>query len=211
MTKVHLCRFLYFCGILAPPTIIIIILIAGQLTPGYNPLADSISTLSGQESLKPELMTIGFIAFGSLMIGFSYGLHMGMEHGLKARIVWITFTIYGLGMISAGVFQDSPGIASGTINAEGVLHNVFTATSFFSLLIGVWVYARSVHRRPSWFGFTWFTLVASAVSLTLSIIFILRAYVPYPGLIQRVFYIIPLIWIETVSIWLFRLSFKSDG
>ena len=208
MTEVYISRILSFCGILAPPTIVIIIIIAGLLTPGYNHLTDTISSLCGQESQRPELMTAGFFSYGALIIGFSYGLYLRLQHGIKARIIWFTLTLYGIGMILAGVFQDTPGTAGDPINPEGFLHNISTAAAFFSLLIGAWVFARSVHNKPSWFGFTWFTIVATVVSLALSIIFIIQSYVPYPGLFQRIFYIIPLIWIEMVSIWLFRLSLK---
>lgn len=208
MTKIHISRILSFCGILAPPTIIIIIIIAGLLTPGYNHLTDIISDLCGQGSTAPGLMTAGFFAYGVLIIGFSYGLYLRLQKGIKARIIWFTLTLYGIGMVLAGIFQDSPGIGSDSINTEGILHNIFITGAFFSLLMGVSVFAKSVYNKPSWFGFTWFSIAATTVSLALSIVFLLQSYIPYPGLLQRIFYVTPLIWIEIVAIWLFRLSFK---
>ena len=208
MKKVYLHRILSFCGMLAPPTIVIFIIVAGLLIPGYNQLTESISSLSGQESPRPEIMTAGFIAYGVLMIGFSCGLYLRLQRGIKARVIWLTLTLYGVGMILASVFQDSPGTASDITNVEGTLHNITITTAFFSLLIGMWVFARSVYNKPSWFGFTWFTIVAAVLGLAMSIIFLVQSHIPYSGLLQRIFYIIPLIWIEMVSIWLFRLSFK---
>jgi hypothetical membrane protein len=209
MRKVYLHRILSICGMLAPPTIVVIIVIAGLLIPGYNQLTESISSLSGQDSPRPELMTAGFIAYGALIIGFSYGLYLRLRRGVKARIIWLTLTLYGIGMILAGVFQDSPGTASDITNVEGTLHNITITTAFFSLLIGMWLFARSVYNKPSWFGFTWFTIIAAVLGLAMSIIFLVQSHIPYSGLLQRIFYIIPLIWIEMVSIWLLRLSFKQ--
>ena len=208
MTKTHLYRILSLCGILAPPVIIIIIIIAGLLTPGYNHITDTISSLCDQQSTNPELMTAGFFIFGTLIIGFAYGLYLRLQQDSKARRIWISLTLYGIGMIFAGIFQDSPGIGLATINAEGVLHNSSTLIAFFSLLVAVWTFAKSVYNKASWFGFTWFSIAAAAVSLSLSIVFILQSYIPFSGLLQRIVYTIPLIWIEMVSIWLFRLSFK---
>ena len=208
MKKVYLHRILSFCGMLAPPTIVIFIIVAGLFIPGYNQLTESISSLSGQESPRPEIMTAGFIAYGVLIIGFSCGLYLRLQRGIKARVIWLTLTLYGVGMILASVFQDSPGTASDITNVEGTLHNITITTAFFSLLIGMWVFARSVYNKPSWFGFTWFTIVAAVLGLAMSIIFLVQSHIPYSGLLQRIFYIIPLIWIEMVSIWLFRLSFK---
>ena len=206
MTKVYLSRILSFGGIIAPPALIIIIVIAGLLTPGYNQLTDTVSSLCDQASATPELMTIGFIAYGVLIIGFAYALYLRLRHGIRAHITWYMLTLYGVCMILAGVFQDSPG----ALNTEGILHNAAIITSCFALLIGMWAFAGSVYKKPSWFGFTWFTIVASFLGLLLSIIFLVQSQVPLAGLLQRFFYCIILLWIETVSIWLFRLTFKTQ-
>jgi hypothetical membrane protein len=205
MTKVYLSRILSFGGIMAPPVIIIIIIIAGLLTPGYNQLTDTISSLSDQASKNPELMIAGFIIYGVLIIGFAYALYLRLRHGIRAHIVWFALTLYGVCLILAGIFRDSPG----SLNTEGIIHNAAIITSCLSFLIGMWMFAGSVYKKPSWFGFTWFTVAASFVGLVLSIIFISPSDLPGAGILQRFFYFIILIWIETVSIWLFRLSFKS--
>ncbi|MDP3879209.1 MAG: DUF998 domain-containing protein [Dehalococcoidales bacterium] len=208
MVKITLIRLLYACGIAAPPTIILIIIISGMITPGYNPVTDSISTLSDQSSLTPGLMSTGFIVFGILMLCFSAGLYLGLEWSIKSAVIGITFALYGLGMVFGGVFQDSPGIAGMSINVEGVMHNVAITTAFFSLLVGMLLFVKRVHKIPSWYWFTRFTLAAIGIGLLLSIVFIVASHVTYSGLVQRVFYIIPMICIELVSIGLLRLSFK---
>ena len=208
MFKAHITRFLYLCGIAAPPTVILIIIIAGLITPGYNPLKDAISTLSDQNSLTPGLMTVGFIVFGSLMICFSTGLYLGLKRNIKSAVIGLTFALYGIGMVFTGVFRDSPPIS--VINAEGIAHNIATTVGFFSLLTGMLVFVRTVHKLPHWYGLTWFTLLAAGVGLGMSVIFFIAADVTYSGFIERIFYMIPMIWIETVSIWLFRLTFHPE-
>jgi hypothetical membrane protein len=208
MTKTHISRILSFCGILAPPTIIIFIIIAGLLTPGYNQLTDTISSLSEQGSETPQLLTVGFVVYGVLIIGFSYALYLKLRHGIRAHVAWFMLTLYGICMILAGVFQDTPGGNNIALNTEGILHNAAIITSCLSILFGMWMFAGSVYKKPSWFGFTWFTIAASFMGLILSIIFIVQSHVPLAGLLQRFFYCVILIWVETVSIWLFRLSFK---
>lgn len=208
MTKVYLSRVFSFCGVLAPPTMIIFILLAAHFTPGYSHISNTVSKLSEQGSQNPELMIAGFISYGALITGFSYALYLRLRHGWKAHIAWLTMTLYGLCMILAGVFQDTPGGNSAPLNTEGILHNAVIITSCFAMLIGMWMFAGSVYKKPSWFGFTWFTIGASFLGLVLSIIFVVQSYIPFSGLLQRFFYLVILIWIETVSIWLFRLSFK---
>ena len=206
MTRVYLSRFLSFCGILAPPTMIFFILLAAYLTPGYSHVTDTVSKLSEQGALHPGLMIAGFISYGVLIIGFSYALYLRLRHGLKAHIAWISLTLYGICMILAGIFRDSPNTEA-LLNPEGFIHNAAIIVSCLSILTGMWMFAGSVYQKPSWLGFTWFTIGASILGLALSIVFAVQSYVPASGLLQRLFYLVLLIWVETVSVWLYKLSF----
>jgi len=208
MTRLWLSRIFSVFGILAPPTIIIITIVAGLLTPGYNQFTDTISDLSGQGSAAPQLMTAGFFTYGVLIIGFSYALYLHLRHGFRAHVAWFMLTLYGVCMILAGVFKNSPSTNNTPLNTEGILHDTVIITSCLAMLFGMWAFAGSVYKKPSWFGFTWFTIAASFMGLVLSIIFLVQSHVPMAGLLQRFFYLVILIWIEIVSIWLFRLSLK---
>lgn len=203
-------RILALCGIIAPVLIVSIIFIAAANTPGYSHIHDTISKLSEQGSASPELMTIGFIVYGILVIGFSYALYIHLRHGFRAHLTWAAFVIYGLCMILAGFYQDIPGGEGVPLNPEGIMHNAVIITSCISFLIGMWAFAGSVYNRHSWAGFTWFTLIASFIGLVLSIVFAVQSYIPASGLWQRLFYLLMVTWIEIVSVWLFRLSFKEE-
>ena len=206
--RLYLSRILACCGIIAPPFIISIIIISGLLTPGYNHLTDTISSLSQQGAASPGLMITGFIIYGILVIGFSCALFLRLRHGIKAYLALSSLTLYGICMILAGVFRNISGVSYAGLNAAGIAHNAAVITSCFSMLVGMWMFAGSVFKKPSWLGFTWFTITASFLGMVLSVIFLIQSYVPLAGLFQRVFYCIILIWIEVVSIWLYRLASK---
>jgi hypothetical membrane protein len=210
MKRVYISRFLSLCGILAPLVMIFFIFLAAHFTPGYSQINNTVSKLSEQGSPHPEWMITGFITYGILVIGFASALYMQLRHGFRAHVAWIFMALYGICMILGGIFQDIPGGKDVELNAEGIAHNAVIITSCISFLIGMWAFAGCVYRRPSWFGFTWFTIIASIIGLGLSIIFAIQTYVPASGLLQRMFYLVLLCWIEIVSIWLFRLTFKKE-
>jgi hypothetical membrane protein len=185
------------------------ILLAGSITPGYSHINDTVSKLSEQGAEHPQIMIAGFIAYGTLVVCFANALYIRLRHGVKAHLAWIFMMIYGICMILAGIFQDIPGGDGVPLNTEGVIHNAVIIISCLSFLIGMWAFAGSVYRRPSWFGFTWFTIIASIIGLVLSIVFAVQSQIPAPGLLQRIFYLVLLCWIEIVSLWLFRLSLKE--
>ncbi len=202
-------RLLSLCGILAPIFMIAVILTAAANTPGYSHIDNTVSKLAEQGAAHPGLMITGFIVYGALILGFSYELFLHLRHGWKAHLTWVSMMIYGVCMILAGVFQDIPGGKDIPLNFEGAVHNGAIIVSCIAFLIGMWAFAGSVYRKPSWFGFTWFTLIASLVGCVLSIIFAVQSSVPASGLFQRIFYCVILGWIGIVSVWLFRLTFKK--
>ena len=209
VVRVWLIRLLSLMGALAPPVIIAVVIVAGAQTPGYGHLRDSISSLAEQGSRNPLLLNTGFVVYGVLIMGFAGALYIRLRHGIRARVAWGMLTLYGVSMVFAGVFQDSPGGTNDTLNAEGFLHNTAIITSCIAVLLGMWAFAGSVYQRPSWLGFTWFTIAASFLGLVLSIVFAVQTHVPMAGLLQRFFYCVILVWIAAVSIWLLRLSFKE--
>lgn len=210
MAKIWLSRGFSFMGILAPLIMAIIVIVAGFITPGYNQLTDTISTLSDQSSDSPQLLTVGFAVYGAFVICFAYAVFLQLKRGFKGYLAWIMLTIYGICMILAGVFQDSPNTLNTQLNTEGILHNAVIITSCLAVLFGMWAFAGSVYKKPAWLGFTWFTVIASLLGLVLSIIFAVQSHVPWAGLMQRFFYLVILVWIEVVAIWLFRLSCKQQ-
>ncbi|MDD5702291.1 MAG: DUF998 domain-containing protein, partial [Dehalococcoidales bacterium] len=129
MSRRLISRIFSVFGIVAPVIISIIVIIAGLLTPGFNQMTDTISSLSQQGSKTPQLLTIGFVVYGVLVIGFAYSLYINLRHGIKARIAWLMLTLYGICMILAAVFQDSPGGNNAPLNTEGIFHNALIIVS----------------------------------------------------------------------------------
>jgi hypothetical membrane protein len=127
MRRNTITRILALGGIIAPPLMITLIFVAAAGTPGYSHIHDTISKLSEQGSTSPEVMTIAFIAYGILIIGFSYALYIHLRHGVRAHIAWLAFMIYGLCMVLAGFYQDIPGGEGVPLNPEGVVPGVFIA------------------------------------------------------------------------------------
>ena len=109
---------------------IFFILLASHFTPGYSHINDTVSKLSEQGSQNPGLMTIGFISYGMLVIAFSCALYLRLRQGFRAHVAWSMLILYGICMILAGAFQDSPGGSNAPLNLEGTVHNAAIITSW---------------------------------------------------------------------------------
>ena len=89
------------------------------------------------------------------------------------------------------------------------MHDVFSLTAFFALVIGMVVFARIVYMDPAWRSFTWFSIAVAMLNLMVSPIFLLEMFEAIEGLLQRSFYFTLLVWLELVALRSLRLSSTS--
>jgi len=202
-------RWLSLCGVVAPPILIVFIIVAALVTPGYSHVSETISQLGAQGRPHPEVMNAGFIVFGLLVNGFAYSLYRRLQNHTGARILWALLTIYGTAVLLSGIFQDASKVPGAESNLESTLHSVLAMIGFFALVAGMWVFARLVHRDPWWRKFTPLSIAIAVLNLGLSLLFLVEGLGSVEGLLQRSFYAISLFWIEVVSLRSLRLPTRT--
>jgi hypothetical membrane protein len=148
-------RRLLACGAIGAPTFLVVLLIEGVTRPGYDPMRQLGSTLSLGE--YGWIQVINFLVTGSLMLAFAAGLRRALHPGRGSRLVPVLIGMFGLGLISSGVFVTDPsdGYPPGTppgrnthVSWHGALHNAAAVVVFGSLTIACFALAvRSAARR----------------------------------------------------------------
>ena len=141
-----------------------------------------------------------------LLICLAFGIYRESGHGFTANAFFASLSIYGLGVLLSGFFQDGPKTPGATANLESNLHSVFAMIGFFGLVVGMWFFARTVHRDPKWRGFTQLSISIAMLNLGLSLFFLMEGFSSFEGLLQRSFYLLTLVWISAVYWRLYRLS-----
>jgi len=203
-------RWLSLCGGAAPLVMVVFIITAALVTPGYSHLSETVSQLGAQGRPHPEVMNAGFIIYGLLINGFAYSLYRRLERHTGAKTVWLLLGIYGTGVLLSGIFQDDSKALGTVATMQGTMHSVFAMIGFFALVIGMVVFARIVYLNPAWRGFMQFSIAIAVLNLVLSLMFLIEVFGPVEGLLQRAFYAISLVWVEVVSLRSLRLS-SSTG
>lgn len=203
-------RWLLLCGVIAQPVVVVFVIAASLVTPGYSHLSETVSQLGIHGRPHPEVMNTGFIIYGLLINGFAYGLYRRLGRHTGAKAVWLLLGIFGTGILLSGIFQDDPRALSAVTTMEGALHPIFAVIAFLAVVIGVVVFARIVYLNPAWRGFMPFSVAIVVLNLVLSVMFLIEALDPVHGLIQRCLFAISMVWIEAVSLRSLRLS-SSTG
>jgi hypothetical protein len=68
-------RALALVGLAAPPLLILFIIIAAAVTPGYSHISDTVNRLGAQDRPYPWIMGAGFVLYGLQMVCLTCGLY----------------------------------------------------------------------------------------------------------------------------------------
>ncbi|WP_295671639.1 DUF998 domain-containing protein [uncultured Mucilaginibacter sp.] len=173
-----------FSGVL----FILIYAVFGFLTPGFNALRNTISSL---ELVKNGwLQQANFMLYGVLSMLFTIGLSKEL---IKSANAWyiVLFQLF----ICAG----SIGLA---ICIHEPLHQICNIIVFISVLVVLFLFAWQFYKTNSWKGWIVYSLVAAFMTMALKAIFMLAVtYHHWPGLFERLIFL-------PYNLWLFVLIIK---
>ena len=124
-------------GLLGPALFTLVTVISAELRPDYNHIHEFISALGASETANQQLMNFaGFIPSGILIALFGISLFIGLPKPLLSKIGSLLIIVFGLGMVTAGIYSCDPGcLADGT--AESIIHGKVSAITFPSAILGI--------------------------------------------------------------------------
>jgi hypothetical protein len=155
------------------------------------------------------LVGLGFVVFGLGVLAFAVGLRMTLSAGRRATASAVLFGINGLGLVGAGLFTTDPPLADGTVGytISGQMHALFGLLAGLSLIVGLFLLRGVLARDPRWRSLAmptrWMAWLMIA-SLVAEIVTGATGFVP--GLVARIFFPLPVIWLVAVVLRLRRVE-----
>lgn len=202
------------CGIVAPILWAAVIVIAGQLRPGFDHLGQYISELAERGSSTQFLMRYGgFVASGLLHIAyaaafFSVLARLTERHRLSL-LVALLIAVNGLGRIGAGLFACEPGCAAPEVLSQR-LHSLAATIAFLAIaaaaVLGAILFRRHRPLRP----LAAYSL-ASGIAGLIFLVLMSASASPHAltGLYERLASGIFSLWILVGATWLVGLGEKA--
>lgn len=193
-------RHLLWIGVAAPLLIVVLVLIAAAVSPGYSHMVHAVSSLGIDGRVPhPAIFNASMIVYGLMMCVFAYAVYDKMGRNRNARLLAIPIAAHGIGVMFVGVFNDAVVAAGETIPTEAVIHTIFAVMSYAALLVLMVVFNIILYNTPFRKKLIPFTVVVVAVSLPLLALFIFKIGNNI-GLCQRVGYGITLFWMVVVTL-----------
>jgi hypothetical membrane protein len=150
-------------GIAGPIMFAVVALVQSLLRPEHSLLADPISALAAGPS--GWVQDVNFLFFGSLMIAYAIGLHLGVRP-TRWGVVGLAFLVLsGAGLVWAGLFPATD--ATGALQNDRVLHIVSFPMTFLGAGLGLTVMSRRMARDPRWQSVATYALATGIAVLVL--------------------------------------------
>lgn len=192
------------CGVVAGP--LYIALGAGQilLRDGFDMRLHALSLLSNGE--YGWIQVANFLISGILVVAGAIGVRRQLRNGSGGTWLPILLMAWGIGLIGSGIFRADPGMGfpPGTpmeteFTRDGMLHFVFGAIAFYTLIAACLVAARRFARlgRRGWL---WYS-IASGVGFL--VVFAGIASGSSSGALMLVFYA------AVAWIWIWHSAFHA--
>lgn len=196
-----LCRLLALCGTGAPLVFAAISIALGLIQPGYDPVTQLMSELGVGGVPHAGIMNlIGFGLTGLLIVLFSFSLYALAGGRGPGAIGSGLVALCGIFFIGMAAFSCDSGCIP--VTSSGRIHLMLGLASLLvsvgaSLLTGY-----SLRRTGSWEGYWQYSLCTGAVVLILMPVFLASPVVE--GLIQRIMVGALFLWVEILSIGIYR-------
>jgi hypothetical membrane protein len=205
-SSVALHRVSVWAGITAPIIFTALVIIESLLRPGYSQIYNNVSDLgAGPYAI---IQNVNFIVFGILSIIFALGLGVSLpatrEKAAK-RVMWLV-AIFGSGVMFAGVAL----LFIGVFPEDYVwaAHGLASVVAFFTIVAAQLLTWQTLRYSD---GVTWgrypaYSLVSGLLSLVLLFVFSYTSSTAYHGATERMFIVVPWMWIEVTGIKLNSLT-----
>ena len=196
-------------SIVSPIVWIFLIILMGFLYPDYSHLTNFISDLGAIEAPNPYVQRINFFQFGLSIVLLAIAIFKSMER--SSVVILILQLIIGIGIFFSGIF---PGHSLDPESHESFLHNIVGLPAFICIILLPLIAGFKFRRIDNWKGLANYSMLMSPI-LALMLFLMIREDIVvdngYPGLYQRFFIGIWILWIIMVSIRLMKLEdFKTN-
>lgn len=188
------------CGMAAPVIFAITVLVAGYLTPGYDPVTQLMSELGVSGEPYSLLMNVvGFGLVGILLVGFSYATYRVFRPLRRVFFGSVMVAGAGLSFIAMGFYHCDQGCIA--VTTAGNVHLLLGLVATVLALLAALTFSYVMHRERGWGGFWQYSLATAVL-----IVVVLPVFLSLPGiagLLQRIMVGIIFLWTEVFAIGIF--------
>lgn len=195
-------RIAVAAGLLVGPFYLLLIVVLGVFEPGFSHRTSLMSLLGGVPGWRGFTFSAGVAVTGALVIAFALGLRRHLPLIPSSTVGFWLLATGGMGLIGAGVFSCNEGCRNILVepNLIGGLHTVASLFGGLGCGLSLFLMWGATRHSDNWREFATSTLVAAILANLPGIVFWMTLFTnsrlySLEGLIQRMGFVVVLIWI----------------
>jgi hypothetical membrane protein len=201
-------KYISICGIISPILFALKILIIGFYHPNYNHITQYMSELGAINAPYSIISNAGLSIGGFLIILFSIGFYqkINKNKSINDKIGVLLIFISGLSFFLIGFFPCDPGCIN--YSTTGIFHGYLSDFAQFPLIIAPLFLLPNFKKTYNCYYIFIFSIIIIILGISFFIIYKSNYFQNYTGLLQRISFGIPLLWLEIIAIKNYKMNFK---
>lgn len=200
---VRLLRSTALLGLITPLWFGLLVIVLGQLQPGYSHRDQYISELGAAGAPHAGWLNyLGIFWFGLALLVFIPAFYRLVQPGRRARVACALLALTGIGLLLLAQFPCDAGCSLVNPSITAQVHNTAAISTFIAMIaVTATLGVRSFSGGHSDVYYRFCLLIAFLLTLCFIKIMLMGYQVPYAGLFQRVFIGLFSLWLM-VTAWL---------
>ncbi|MDQ3941968.1 MAG: DUF998 domain-containing protein [Actinomycetota bacterium] len=157
---------LALAGIAGPIIFVVVALMHSLLREDHSLAEHPVSALAAGPS--GWIQNVNFLLFGSLMIAYAIGLHLGVHPSRWGLVGFALLVLSGIGLMWGGLFPATD--ATGSFDEDRLLHIPGFIMTFLGGGIGLIVMSRRMARDLRWKSLATYALLSGIAMLVLIVV-----------------------------------------
>ena len=163
------------------------------------------SELGAVNAPYANIKNTGLFIIGTLILFFSFGLYLELNNKRTKSILLGSSLVFisGLSFLLIGFFPCDPDCVN--FSTVGIIHGYLANTAQFSLIIAPYFLLSFFKNNKKWHSIYYYSIVTVIIGVIFFAVYKSYIFQNYVGLIQRISFGIPILWVEIMSIKLFQI------
>lgn len=182
-------------------------IVAGLLEPGYDWARQDVSDLTAATAENPWVFRAAEALAGALLLVFALGLYGAVGDRWSGRVGAALLALFAAATLAVGAYMHldcslaDAACRSAEHTTRHELHEALSGVSFLALLVAIFSLARRFHGDVTWRPLGRMSLVAGAATVAFLVLYMVLAWEPGGGIVQR-------LAITTVFGWIAVMGYR---
>ncbi len=201
---------LAICGIIGPILFTIVLITLGFLQPGYNHITQYMSELGAVNAPYANIKNTGLFIIGILIVFFSFGIYLELNDKKTKSIILGSSLVFisGLSFLLIGFFPCDPDCIN--FSTVGIIHGYLANTAQLPLIIAPYFLLANFKKNKKWHSIYYCSIVTIILGIISFAVYKSYIFEGYIGLLQRISFGIPILWVEIIAIKIFKSNFSES-